>query len=58
MKKPKKTCTYVQALMALDAVCDVVLAYRPKAKQKAPRERKKSTKKVKPNESTERESST
>ncbi len=44
MKTPKKTCTYVQALMALDAVADVVLAYRPKAKQKQPRERKKSTK--------------
>lgn len=42
----------------LDKMVDVVLAYRPKSKLKPPRQRKKSTKKVKPDESTERESST
>jgi hypothetical protein len=42
----------------LDKIVDVVLNYRPDAKQKPPRQRKKSTKKVKPDESAKRESST
>jgi hypothetical protein len=42
----------------LNKIVDVVLNYRPEAKQKPPRQRKKSTKKAKLNESTERESST
>ena len=43
---------------ALEKIVDVVLAYRPPEKQKPPRQRKKSTKKVRPDESTKRESST
>jgi hypothetical protein len=42
----------------LDKMVDVVLAYRPPERQKPPRKRKKSTKKVTPDESTKRESST
>jgi hypothetical protein len=42
----------------LNKIVDVVLKYRPESKQKPTRQRKKSTKKVKPDESTERESST
>jgi len=37
---------------ALDAIADVVLNYRPKAKQKKPRKRKKA-KKVKKNDKRE-----
>lgn len=42
----------------LDKMADLVLNYRPESKVKPPRQRKKSTKKVKPDESTKRESST
>jgi hypothetical protein len=42
----------------LDKMADIVLAYRPSEKQKPPRQRKKSTKEVKPDESAKRESST
>ena len=42
----------------LDKMADLVLNYRPESKQKPPRQRKKSTKKAKPDESTKRESST
>jgi len=42
----------------LNKIVDVVLKYRPESKQKPPCQRKKSTRKVKPDESTERESST
>jgi hypothetical protein len=42
----------------LDKIVDVVLAYRPPEKQKLPRQRKKSTKKAKAEESTKRELST
>jgi hypothetical protein len=42
----------------LDKIVDVVLNYRPEAKQKPAHQRKKSTKKAKPEESTKRESST
>ncbi len=42
----------------LNKIADVVLKYRPESKQKPPRQRKKSTKKVRPDESTERESTT
>jgi hypothetical protein len=42
----------------LDQIVDVVLKYRPESRQKPAKPRKKSTKKVKPDESTERESST
>jgi hypothetical protein len=41
-----------------EEIVDVVLNYRPEAKQKPPRQRNKSTKKATPDESTERESST
>jgi hypothetical protein len=54
--KAKKTCTYVQALMALDAVADVVLAYRPETKQKPPRKRKIDPKRQ-VNENTEKRES-
>jgi len=48
----------MKAPRILNKITDLVLNYRPEAKQKPPRQRKKSTKKVKPYESTGRESST
>jgi len=48
----------MKAPRILNKITDLVLNYRPQSKHKPARQRKKSTKKVKPNESTERESST
>lgn len=48
----------MKAPRILNKITDLVLNYRPQSKQKPARKRKKSTKKVKLNESTERESST
>jgi hypothetical protein len=42
----------------LNKIADLVLHYRPEAKVKPPKPRKKSTKKAKPSESEKRESST
>jgi hypothetical protein len=42
----------------LDKIVDVVLKYRPEAKQKPPRKRKISTKRVSDAESKKRESNT
>lgn len=45
-------------LQVVVEVADLVLNYRPESKVKPPRQRKKSTKRVTPDESTKRESST
>ena len=42
----------------LDKMVEVVLAYRPESKVKIPKERKKSTKRLRDAESKKRESST
>ncbi len=43
--KKEKTCTYPQALWALDAIADAVLAYKPKPKTKAAKKRVRKAKK-------------
>lgn len=48
----------MKPLRILNKMVDLVLNYRPESKVKPPKERKKSTKKAKLDESTKRESST
>ena len=48
--KEEKTCTYAQALMALDSIADKVLAYRPKPKSKGAKRRVRRAKKAKTDE--------
>ena len=48
----------MKAPRILNKITDIVLNYRPEAKQKPPRQRKKSTKRVTQDESAKRESST